>query len=490
MTHHPHELYTADQVRTFDRLAIEEFGISGFTLMTRAGEAAYDRLTEVFPNVSKIAVVCGTGNNGGDGFVLARLARSMRKSVSVFLIGDDSRIEGDALTAFDALEDCEVELHAFSPGCLRDCDIIVDAIFGTGLARPVDGDAAAAIAQINASGKPVVAMDLPSGLSADTGVALGLAVRASATVTFVGMKRGLLTADGPDHAGKIFFHDLGLPVEARNRIVPSAERMDTSDLSGILPSRRRNAHKGDFGHVLVIGGNEGFLGAAILCATAAARSGAGLVSVATRAAHAPLIPVAQPEIMAHGIEDVHALSGLMARATVIAIGPGLGHDDWARDMLTRAFASDLPLVADADALNLIAESPRARKNWVITPHPGEAARLLGISSDNINKDRFRAAQELQKKSMATVVLKGCGTIVCDAAHNLHLCSNGNPGMATGGTGDVLTGIIAGLIAQGLSCDDATKFGVCLHARAGDAAASTHGEAGMLASDVIRHLKVI
>lgn len=483
----PHALYRAAQVRELDRIAIQEFGIPGLTLMERAGRSAFEALKAHWPAAQRIAVLCGTGNNGGDGFVVARLAREAGLAVEVLQVGDPARISGDALAAAQALRAAGVEPRGFEPGPVHGAEVIVDALFGTGLEREVTGVWREAVEAINASSAAVLAVDIPSGLHADTGTVLGAAVRAHLTVTFIGPKQGMFTGAGPDHCGAIVFDDLQVPREIYARVAPAAHRIRQEDLYGWLAPRLRGAHKGDHGHVLVVGGDHGMGGAARMAGEAAARVGAGLVTVATRPAHAAALSAACPELMCHGVEEACDLLPLLRRATVVAIGPGLGRSRWAQGLLGAVLESKLPLVVDADALNLLAQDPLARGNWVLTPHPGEAARLLEIPSRTVQADRFAAVSQLTQRYRAVGVLKGTGTLVQDEGGNLLLCDRGNPGMATGGMGDVLTGVVAGLIAQGLPLAAAARAGVYLHAAAGDAAAAD-GERGMMALDLLPHLR--
>ncbi|MGH8603757.1 MAG: NAD(P)H-hydrate dehydratase, partial [Gammaproteobacteria bacterium] len=303
----------------------------------------------------------------------------------------------------------------------------------------------------------------------------------------IGLKQGLFTAQGPDCCGRVYYHDLGVPRQVFSAAAPTATRVQLEDFEWALGPRLRSSHKGDFGHVLVVGGDFGFVGAARMAAEAAARVGAGLVSVATRAAHASVINVTRPELMCHGVEEAGQLHALMTKADVIAIGPGLGRSPWAQALLAAALEGRRPLVVDADALNLIALEPSKRHNWVLTPHPGEAARLLGVQTQDIQGDRFNAALAIQARYGGVCVLKGTGTVVTDGVNRPAICAHGNPGMASGGMGDVLTGVITGFLAQGMEASTAAQAGVCVHARAGDLAAR-EGERGLLACDLMPWLR--
>ncbi len=484
----PCSLYSAAQVRELDRTAIEHLSIPGTTLMERAGSAAYGLLCRRWPEAKTVTVVCGTGNNGGDGYVLARLALQDGKNVHLLQLGEAGRIQGDALAARDRFIEAGGEPRPFN-GIPETTDVTVDGIFGTGLERVVDGIWRQAIEAINAAPAPVLALDIPSGLHADSGQILGVAVKADATISFVGLKRGTFTGAGPEQCGRMAFDDLDLPESLYAAERPTARRVEWSLLSGLLGRRARDAHKGDFGHLLVIGGDHGFSGAVRMAGEAALRTGAGLVSIASQPAHAPLLNIARPELMCHGIAGAGALAPLLQRATVIAIGPGLGQGDWGAALFGATLETGLPLVVDADALNLLAAEPVRRDNWILTPHPGEAARLLDVPVAEIQSDRFRSVQRLQERYGGIVVLKGAGTLIADGGLPVSVCTAGNPGMATGGMGDLLTGIIAGLVAQGLGLNDAATAGVCLHAAAADRAAQA-GERGLLANDLQIELRLL
>jgi NAD(P)H-hydrate epimerase len=489
----PAALYRAEQVRELDRIAIEELAIPGATLMERAGVAAFDALRRAFPAARRLSIVCGPGNNGGDGFVLARHAAAAGLRVRVGLLGDAARLRGDALGAHDRMRDAGIEAHRYAAGILDDADLIIDALFGTGLDRDVEGDWAACIAHMNASPAPVVAIDIPSGLHADTGRVLGVCVRAALSVSFIGLKQGMFTGEARDCCGRVLCDDLGVPPALYERIPVTVRRADMAMLRGILGKRRRSDHKGSFGHVLIIGGESGFAGAARMAGEAAARVGAGLTSIATRAAHAGVLAGQRPELMCHGVEDAAALAPLLERATVVVVGPGLARGEWGRAMLVTALTARQPLIVDADGLNLLAESApdehRGVQARVMTPHPGEAGRLLQCSSHDIEADRFAAARAIAQRYRATVVLKGAGTLVCESGDGIDVCEGGNPGMGSGGMGDVLSGVIAGLVAQGLTPGVAATAGVVLHAAAADLAAAD-GERGLLAGDLMSPLRTL
>jgi len=482
-------LYTAEQTRTLDRLAIES-GTPGFELMLSAGRACYRALRRRWPEVRALTLLCGPGNNGGDGLVIAALAQEQQLQVQVRIPGGEAtlaRLQGEALQALQWAQQRGVTMAAYDPTETLSGELIVDALLGTGLHSDVRDPYRQAIEQINASGRPVVAVDVPSGLCADSGRVLGVAVRADLTVTFIGAKRGLLTLEGPEQCGQLLFADLRVADSVRAQVPSALTLIGAADLTRWLPRRRRHAHKGDFGHLLVVGGDQGMGGAVAMAAEAGLRSGAGLVSVATRAEHLPTCNVRRPELMVHGVRSGQDLEPLLARASVAVIGPGLGQSAWSGQLLHVVQRLTTPLVVDADALNLLGQGElvgeRRRDNWVLTPHPGEAARLLGCSVAEIQADRFAAVKQLQQQFGGVVVLKGAGTLIASAA-GVRLCAAGNPGMASGGMGDVLAGIIGGLLAQGFAAADAVAAAVFAHGHAADLRVACDGERGLLATDLI------
>ena len=480
-------LYTAAQVRELDRLAIEAAGIPGYTLMSRAGEACWEALQARWPQARSLLVLCGSGNNGGDGFIIARLARAANWTVQVLQLGEPGRLQGDALTAQADFVAAGGQVSAFTAAASLEADIIVDAMLGTGVDRPLAGDWALAVERVNQSAVPVLAVDIPTGLQADTGAVSGTAIHADMTVTFIGRKAGLYTGVGPDYAGVTSFADLGVPESIYQQVPPAAQRVRHAALGPLAGPRVRSAHKGQHGQVLVIGGGEGMAGAARLAGEGALRSGAGLVSLATHPAHAAFVGASCPELICHAVATATELRRLIQSADVLLVGPGLGRSRWAQTLLAAVLEASQPLVIDADALNLLASAPARRVHQVLTPHPGEAARLLHQDTATIQRDRFAAAQAISQQYGGTTVLKGAGTVIHADDRLPVVCGAGNPGMATAGMGDVLAGVIAALIAQGMDIHAAAVAGVCVHAGAGDAAA-VRGERGMLARDVIAELR--
>jgi NAD(P)H-hydrate epimerase len=479
----PHALYRAAQVRELDRTAIEDQGIAGAELMERAGTAAYRLLRERWPEARDLTILCGVGNNGGDGYVVARLAHAEGLAVRVVQLGDPQRLVGDALAMANAFREGGGWSEPFGE-LPRRTDLIVDAMLGTGLERALEGEWARAVTAANGHQAPILSIDMPSGLHADTGRVLGVGVRAAVTLTFIGLKQGMFTGAGPECCGEIHFDALQVPAVVYSREILSARRLDWTKQAALLGRRRRDAHKGDFGHVLVVGGATGYPGAARLAGEGALRAGAGLVTIATHPDHAPSLNLTRPELIVRGVLDGPDLDPLLEAVSVVAIGPGLGREPWGLALLARVLGSELPLVVDADALNLLAANPSSRSSWILTPHPGEASRLLNCSVTEIQADRFEAIRRLQGWFGGVAVLKGAGSLIVGPSRKPPaVCSEGNPGMASGGMGDVLTGIISALVAQGLSLEDAACAGVCLHAAAGDVAAAAGGERGLLASDL-------
>ncbi|HFF6188484.1 NAD(P)H-hydrate dehydratase [Stenotrophomonas maltophilia] len=480
------DLFDSVAARALDAQASALAADGGWGLMAQAGQAAWQCLLQHWPQVRRIGVVVGAGNNGGDGLVLARHARQAGRVVTVIALpgkppstvlaqraASDFKSDGGIVMEFD--------------GALPEADIWVDALFGLGFDRAPEGAAQALIAAVNAQEAPVLALDVPSGVDADRGAVPGVAVNAALTLQFIVAHRGLYTGDALDHCGQKALAPLQLPAAAWLGASPAAEHWTQARLPALLPPRRANTHKGESGHVLCVGGNHGSGGAIAMAAEAALRAGAGLLSLGTRRDHVGPLLARLPEAMTHALEDGDVLPALLEKARVVAIGPGLGQDEWARAMFAQVLDSDKPLVVDADALNLLAQDPRALPDAILTPHPGEAARLLGCSTADIQADRYRCAQALAERFHAVVVLKGAGSIVTAPGQAPRLIAAGNPGMAVGGMGDLLTGIIASLRAQGLAAFDAAAAGALLHALAGDAAAAD-GARGLLPTDLLVPLR--
>ncbi|HSY08162.1 MAG TPA: NAD(P)H-hydrate dehydratase [Steroidobacteraceae bacterium] len=484
----PTPLYTTAQVRALDRYAIGTLGVPDYTLMKRAGEAALRYLRTRWPTAHNIVIVCGGGNNGGDGYVLARFAQAAGLTATALAASPVDALRGAAQQACQDFRASGGRIQPFAAAHLQAGEVIVDALLGTGLFSAVRAEAAAVIHAMNASGRPVFALDVPSGLDADRGVALGSAVRATGTVCFIALKTGLFVGDGPDFAGNVFFDDLEIAAPATPEFRPRLERITESEVARALPPRARAANKGDFGRVLIVGSGAGMPGATRLAGEACLRVGAGLVTVAVAPDNVAAIACGRPELICHAVTHADDLADALEHADVVAVGPGLGRTGWARAVLERVFACGKPLVVDADALNLLSIAPRRRDDWILTPHPGEAGRLLGSSAQMVQQDRLAALDALLERYGGTVVLKGAGTLIATSGAIPGLCERGNPGMATAGAGDVLTGAIAGILAQCRDPACAARAGVWVHAMAGDSAARNGGERGLIASDIAHELR--
>jgi len=488
----PTAIYSAAQVRALDAFEIEKRRVPGFTLMTRAAEAALALLRGRWPQARRVAVVCGAGNNGGDGYVLARLAQAAGLEALVLAATPPDKLSGDARRAHDEWLGAGGRAHPFAADALSGCDLVVDGLLGTGFRPPARPETVGVIEAINAARRPVLALDIPSGVDADSGAVHEAAVRADITLSFVGLKSGLFLGAGPEHAGVVMLDDLGVVAPVQPKFAPLMRRIDEAELAAALPRRARESHKGTHGRVLIVGGGRGMPGAARLAGLACLRAGAGLVTVAGAEENLSAVTGANPELIYLPVSASGNLDELMRAAGVLAIGPGLGTGDWAQRLWSQALrARPAAAVVDADALNLLAQTPaKLPEGWIITPHPGEAARLLGSDTAAVQRDRLGAVRELRARYGAIAVLKGAGTLVaCGAAGEteLYLCDRGNPGMATAGMGDVLTGILAGLRAQVSDAALAARVGVLVHALAGDSAARG-GQRGMIASDVLAEIR--
>ncbi len=485
----PEALYSAAQAREIDRRAMLDRRPAAEPLMERAGVAVFDLLRRRWPRARRVAVVCGPGNNGGDGYVVARLAQAAGIAIQVMYPAKPGSLAGDAAGARERLLACGVSVQPLCAADLARADVVVDALFGTGLERTLQGEWRAAVEAINGCGLPVLSVDLPSGLHADSGRVLGGAVRAAATLGLICLKAGMFTGYGREYCGDILLDNLGVSAQSMAAVAPLARRISADSLRCLLRPRARHAHKGDAGRVLVVGGGPGMGGAVHLAGAAAYRAGAGLVTVATHPAHAACLNQARPELIVHGIDAGDRLRALLARADVIAVGPGLGQDAWARELWQVVRESHQHLVVDADALNLLAAAPAMRDNWILTPHPGEGGRLLGCSTDDVQNDRFTAVRGIVSRFGGVCALKGSGSLVAGGGDDpVWLCDRGNPGMASGGMGDVLTGIIAGLMAQGVAALDAARMGIWCHAAAADEASALGGERGLLAQDLLPRVR--
>ncbi len=503
------KIATAQQMKNIDRRAIRAFGIPGTVLMENAATAIASEMETFFDGLAgtRVGIICGKGNNGGDGLALARKLNIRGIPVRVALFASFDQVEGEAKVNLSILRKTDVEIiQNATPRSLQDVlswsDVVVDALLGVGLSSPLKGAYARAVGLINASGRPVVAVDIPTGINADTGAIMGAAVKADLTVTMALLKRGLLLHPGAVHAGVVRVADIGMPPDAVNRENIEITLLDRGSTWGLLAPRMRDAHKGSFGHVLIVAGSLGKAGASIMSARAALRTGAGLVTVAAPTGIVPVIQQSIAEAMCIpaaesidgtlGIGAEHELLQAASRMDACAIGPGLTtHAETVLAVRNLVPGLTVPVVIDADGLNALAGAvdllKKAKAPVIVTPHPGEMARLINSSTAAVQKDRIGTASGFARTYGVTVVLKGAGTIVASPGGRLYINSTGNPGMATGGTGDALTGMIASLLAQGQTAEHAACLGVYLHGLAGDLAARENGEAGMIAGDLIEKI---
>lgn len=503
---------TAAQMREADRYTIQEIGLPSIVLMENAGRQVVAAMEATFDDLAskRVAVLAGRGNNGGDGFVVARTLAQRGVDVSVFVLDAIADVQGDArinleilgrlgLAVVEIVHPQDWELH-FSD--ISDCDVIVDAIFGTGLTRGVAGLLQTVIADVNASGLPVVSVDLPSGLSADSHEPPGDAIEATLTVTLGAPKIPLVLPPGERYCGDLVIADIGIPDEVIAGLeAPYLEVLARDAVRELVQPRAPESHKGDYGRVLLVGGSTGKTGAIHLAAMGALRSGAGLVTVATPRHVLPIVAAMAAEYMTEPIEadeafgpSVDSLDRILAmKADVLAIGPGFGTGEGARRFVHALVErSGVPLVVDADALSVFAGDTRSLRgrdglDVIVTPHPGEMARLVGATIEDVQRDRVGIAREFATTHHLYVVLKGHRTVIATPEGHVSLNLTGNPGMATGGSGDVLTGMIAAWFAQLLDAEAACQLAVYLHGLAGDLSEADEGAHAMTAGDIVAHL---
>ena len=482
-----HLLCKTDQIRLLEEAMIAS-GRSAEALMEAAGRAAFRALRQRWPRAHVITVYCGKGNNGGDGYVLARIAKNAGLWVRMVSLGEPATPE--ALAAKHRALSAGLISENHSNELLNKTQIVVDALLGIGVSGSVREPLASLIGEINQSETPCLSLDVPSGLNADTGNARGGAVSAEMTVTFICNKPGLMTGEGPDYAGQVILEDLqaGSGADIEQPLLQAwGFRLDEKWVSENMPGRKESAHKGSAGHVLVVGGGPGMAGAPILAGVAALRMGAGRVSIAC---HPDSHSAGRtcPELMVRAVRDKEEMSRLLANADVLVIGPGLGQTAWAKEMYDVCVEGTGRKVIDADGLNLLARNPRTLERSILTPHPGEAGRLGAISPKQVQANRPEAIEELASRFNATCVLKGAGTLVAQSGYPVMLCNRGHAGMATPGMGDVLSGIIGALMAQGATAHLAAGIGVWCHAVAADLAGAAAGRLGMCASDLNPYLR--
>jgi len=502
------KLALASEMRELDRQAIKDYGIPGAVLMENAGRGLVSEMEKAWGPVKggKYVVFCGKGNNGGDGLVIARHLHNMGASVAVRIFSDE--MKGDALVNLKAARKMALDVKPLGKGLkaetasVRHADAVVDAIFGTGLTQEVGQPYRAVIDMINASARRVVSVDIPSGVDSDRGCIMGCAVRADMTATFGLPKRGLYLYPGAQMAGDIRVVDISIPVEAIDKAPVKAHLLTPDSMRGLLPPRRPDTHKGTYGHLFILAGSAGKTGAAVMAAQAALRSGAGLVTVGvpeglncifeeklTEAMTLPLPETPEKTLSFKGLGKI--LEGLTGK-TALALGPGIStNPDTAKLVAALLPKVKIPILIDADGLNILSidDEPlkKVKAPVVLTPHPGEMGRLLGVLAREVQADRPAAALDLASQYGMPVVLKGARTLIAAPSGEFYINPTGNPGMATAGTGDVLTGIIGSFMAQGLPVMDAARLGVYLHGLAGDMASAEIGQAGLIAGDIIEHI---
>ncbi len=503
------KLATAAELAAVDRCASEQHGIAVAVLMDRAGRCTAEAAELLLGPACdrRVAIFCGRGNNGGDGFVAARALRARGANVRLILVGAPEDLRPDARRAWDAAGEAGVELTvcadtgalAAAGAWARDADLVVDALLGTGFTPPARGLAAAAISLVNALGRPVLAVDIPSGLAADHGRVIGEAVRATATVTFGYPKPGLIVHPAARHVGRLWLADIGFPPGTDSLVAGALNLVTAKDLASHVAPRDPESHKGTFGHVLLVAGSRGMVGAAALAARGALRAGAGLVTIALPASVAPplfpglpeamLLPLPDDQPPAGGRDAAATIIEQFSRVSALAVGPGLSRGDRPARLVRELCAgADLPLLLDADALHALAAAgpqaiSRRRTPAVLTPHPGELSRLIGMSAAEVQADRIGAARACAARFNAIVVLKGSRTVVADPGGPLWINPTGNPAMASAGMGDVLSGVISAHLARGMEPLAAALLGVYLHGLAGDLAVADRGPWGILAAEV-------
>jgi len=481
----PYSVWPAQALRQLEREGADTLGITLYELMQRAGQAAFEMARTQWPQARSWLILCGHGNNGGDGYVTARLAQASGMTVTLLACEGDKPLPDEAQRAREAWLEAGGEIHAADAIWPEQVDLIVDALLGTGINRAPAEPYSTLIQQANAHAAPVLALDMPSGLSAATGNAPGEAIGATQTLSFIALKPGQITGQARDLIGTLHYADLGLAPFLAGENAPMA-RFDATFLPHWLKPRKPTSHKGNHGRLLVVGGDTGTAGAIRMTAEAALRSGSGLVRVLTHRDNIAPVLTARPEIMVDELTDSSLEQGL-EWADVIAIGPGLGQREWGQNALKAVATSEKPMLWDADALNLLAINAQKRQNRIITPHPGEAARLLGVKTSEVESDRLHAAQTLATRYGGVVVLKGAGTIIASEQGEMAFADVGNAGMASGGMGDVLSGIIASMMGQQLALFDAACAGCVAHGAAADAVAARRGTRGMLATDLFELL---
>ena len=488
----PDRLYTARDCREIDARVINHGQVSGYELMTKAGQFTFNCVLKYYSQIDDIAIVCGRGNNGGDGYVIAALAASKGIKVKIFSLGEPATHDARKAFEFARQQDCEIIDCTAKPdlSTALDCaQLIIDAMLGTGVDRDIEGYLGQMVDWINASKRPVLACDVPTGLHSDCGRIMGKCVRAERTVTFIALKAGLFTAQGKAQSGQVEFSDLDVDAQFYQPNTPHAKLLNRTQISQSICPRQESAHKGTTGYSVIAGGAPGMMGAVLMAAKAAYRVGCGRVQVVTHHQHRSLLALNCPEVLTWQGDDACAEYDLnLGNFNALAIGPGLGQGQWGKKLYSRFMQSNLPMVVDADGLNLLAHEQQRRENWVLTPHPGEAASLLGCHSSDVQFDRYSAVKQIVKQYGGVCVLKGSGSLIAAKNRFIRVCNAGNSGQATAGMGDVLTGCITGLIAQGYDLFDAAIIATWLHASAADCVAEESGKIGIMATDLLLPIK--
>ncbi len=501
------KIATSEEMKQLDRAAQTRFGVSSLILMENAGVQSVRYIEERYGNLKdkNTAVVCGKGNNGGDGLVIARHLSNKGAYVTVYLLSSAKEISKDSKTNLEIIKKMGIPVYTSAPNIqsgLKKADIIVDAIFGTGLKKDISGIYAKAITLINRSKKPVIAVDIPSGIDSDNGQIKGCAVRADLTVTFCLPKIGHLAYPGAEYSGSLKIADISIPKSLVDEGSVKTHLITKDAVSEILPKRRPDAHKGEFGHLFILAGSPGLTGAAVMAGFSALRIGTGLVTLGvpeglnhifeTKITEAMTLPLSQTNEQTINPAAKNKILNFLKKTDAAAIGPGLSQNRETAQLIRELIREiKMPMVIDADGINALAGHAdilrKTKAQIIITPHPGELSRLINITADDINRDRIAIARKASQQYNIIVVLKGANTVIAEPDGNVYINNTGNPGMASGGTGDVLTGMIAGLICQKVSPINAAIAGVFLHGLAGDITARQKGETGLIAGDMIKKI---
>ena len=486
------KIFSTQKISSIERSAILEKKGNDLTLMRKAARFSWNEIRKKYPNTKKWLILCGIGNNAGDGMALASIALKNNFDVKIYYFFPEKTFTGCAAVVHNELKCLAPQntleiIDYLDEGILNDSDLIIDAIFGIGINRPIDNSKIPKINLINNQDAAIVSLDIPSGVHPDSGQIMGAAIRASMTITFISHKLCFYFGEGKDLSGDIKCSHLNISQKYFSGLTEDMRIINKSYTQKKLLKRKSDTHKGDYGHVLIVGGGPGMHGAALLSGESSLRGGAGKVTIFMHESHRSLINKARPELMFIFSNEGINIQSILSKVDVVAIGPGLGLDDWARSVFKYVNLSNKPLVVDADALNILSEKNLKRDDWVLTPHPGEAATLMGKSSLEIQENRLLYLKKLKDSYGGTIVLKGKNTLIGSKDIVTNICTQGNPGMASAGMGDVLTGLIAAMISQGMDHFEAASVGVEVHARAGDLAARG-GERGLIAGDVINEIR--